>query len=73
MPSAGGETIDSAIAGPAWWACAAGPTLRDQTVAISDLGVLQLTLLSDLCRAIAAGEQTIGVVTGGEEIGRAHV
>ncbi|MBI3784517.1 MAG: hypothetical protein HY270_14070 [Deltaproteobacteria bacterium] len=33
---------------------------------ISDLGVLQLTLLSDLCRAIAAGEQQIGVVTGGE-------
>ncbi|MGH7805459.1 MAG: hypothetical protein ACREQJ_14010, partial [Candidatus Binatia bacterium] len=33
---------------------------------IADLGVLQLTLLSDLCRAIAAGEQTIGVVTGGE-------
>jgi len=33
---------------------------------ISDLGVLQLTVLSDLCRAIAAGEQQIGVVTGGE-------
>ena len=33
---------------------------------ISDLGVLQLTLLSDLCRAIAAGEQHLGVVTGGE-------
>jgi acetyl-CoA C-acetyltransferase len=33
---------------------------------ISDLGVLQLTLLSDLCRAIAAGEQQIGVITGGE-------
>jgi len=33
---------------------------------IADLGVLQLTLLSDLCRAIAAGEQEIGVVTGGE-------
>ena len=33
---------------------------------IADLGVLQLTLLSDLCRAIAAGEQTAGVVTGGE-------
>jgi acetyl-CoA C-acetyltransferase len=33
---------------------------------ISDLGVLQLTLLSDLCRAIAAGEQHVGVVTGGE-------
>ena len=33
---------------------------------ISDLGVLQLTLLSDLCRAIAAGEQAVGVVTGGE-------
>jgi len=33
---------------------------------LSDLGVLQLTLLSDLCRAIAAGEQELGVVTGGE-------
>jgi acetyl-CoA C-acetyltransferase len=33
---------------------------------IADLGVLQLTLLSDLCRAIAAGEETMGVVTGGE-------
>jgi acetyl-CoA C-acetyltransferase len=33
---------------------------------ISDLGVLQLTPLSDLCRAIAAGEQAVGVVTGGE-------
>ena len=33
---------------------------------LSDLGVLQLTLLSDLCRAIAAGRQAIGVVTGGE-------
>ena len=28
---------------------------------LSDLGVLQLTLLSDLCQAIAAGEQEIGV------------
>ena len=33
---------------------------------IADLGVLQLTLLSDLCRAVAAGEQALGVVTGGE-------
>src|SRR5262249_51525382 len=33
---------------------------------LSDLGVLQLSLLSDLCRAIAAGEQHVGVVTGGE-------
>lgn len=33
---------------------------------LSDLGVLQLTPLFDLCRAIAAGEQSIGVVTGGE-------
>jgi acetyl-CoA C-acetyltransferase len=33
---------------------------------IADLGVLQLTLLSDLCRAVAAGEQDVGVVTGGE-------
>ena len=36
------------------------------TSVISDLGVLQLTLLSDLCRAIAAGAQNLGVVTGGE-------
>lgn len=33
---------------------------------IADLGVLQFTLLSDLCRAIAAGEQEVGVVVGGE-------
>ena len=33
---------------------------------LSDLGVLQLTLLSDLCRAIAADEQHVGVITGGE-------
>src|SRR5438552_18237725 len=33
---------------------------------LSDLGVLQLSLLSDLCRAIVAGEQHVGVITGGE-------
>jgi len=33
---------------------------------IADLGVLQLTPFHDLCRAIAAGEQDLGVVTGGE-------
>ena len=33
---------------------------------LSDLGVLQLQLLSDLCRAIVAGEQHVGVITGGE-------
>jgi acetyl-CoA C-acetyltransferase len=33
---------------------------------LSDLGVLQLSLLSELCRAIAAGAQHVGVVTGGE-------
>jgi len=33
---------------------------------LTDLGVLQLSLLSDLCRAIAAGERHVGVVTGGE-------
>ncbi len=33
---------------------------------LSDLGVLQLSLLSDLCRTIAAGEQHVGVITGGE-------
>lgn len=33
---------------------------------LADLGVLQLTPLFDLCNAIAAGEQDIGVVTGGE-------
>lgn len=36
------------------------------TSVISDLGVLQLTLLSELCQAIARGEQSLGVVTGGE-------
>ena len=36
------------------------------TSILSDLGVLQLTPLDDLCRAIAAGEQELGVVTGGE-------
>jgi acetyl-CoA C-acetyltransferase len=33
---------------------------------VAGLGVLQLTPLSDLCRAIAAGEQEVGLVTGGE-------
>lgn len=33
---------------------------------LADLGVLQLQLLGDLCRAIATGEQQLGVVTGGE-------
>jgi acetyl-CoA C-acetyltransferase len=33
---------------------------------VSDLGVLQLTLLDELCRAVAAGEREIGVITGGE-------
>jgi acetyl-CoA C-acetyltransferase len=33
---------------------------------LSDLGVLQLSLLSELCRAIVAGEQDLGVITGGE-------
>lgn len=33
---------------------------------LADLGVLQLQLLSDLCAAIAAGEQHLGVVVGGE-------
>jgi acetyl-CoA C-acetyltransferase len=33
---------------------------------VSDLGVLQLTVLSDLCESIAAGKQQLGVVTGGE-------
>jgi acetyl-CoA C-acetyltransferase len=36
------------------------------TSILSDLGVLQLSLVSDLCRAIAAGEQHAGVITGGE-------
>ena len=36
------------------------------TSIIADLGVLQLTLLSDLCRAVAAGEQAMGVVVAGE-------
>jgi acetyl-CoA C-acetyltransferase len=33
---------------------------------IADLGVLQLTLLSELCRAVSAGEISMGVVVGGE-------
>jgi len=33
---------------------------------LADLGVLQLTPLFDLLNAIAAGEQQLGVVTGGE-------
>lgn len=33
---------------------------------LADLGVLQLGPLFDLCQAIAAGEQALGVVTGGE-------
>jgi acetyl-CoA C-acetyltransferase len=33
---------------------------------LADLGVLQLSLVSDLCRAIATGAQHVGVVTGGE-------
>lgn len=33
---------------------------------LTDLGVLQLSLLSELCRAIASGQQHVGVVTGGE-------
>lgn len=36
------------------------------TSIISDLGVLQLTPFGNLCRAIASGEQQLGVVTGGE-------
>lgn len=36
------------------------------TSIISDLGVLQLTLLSDLCSAIAGGEQDVGLIVGGE-------
>jgi acetyl-CoA C-acetyltransferase len=33
---------------------------------LADLGVLHLALLSDLCEAISAGEQHMGVITGGE-------
>jgi acetyl-CoA C-acetyltransferase len=33
---------------------------------VSDLGVLQLTIFNDLCRRIAAGEEQLGVVAGGE-------
>ena len=33
---------------------------------LADLGVLQLGPLFDLCQSIAAGEQALGVVTGGE-------
>ncbi len=34
--------------------------------AVSDLGVLQLTLVNELCGAIARGEQRVGLVVGGE-------
>ncbi len=33
---------------------------------VAGLGVLQMTPFDDLCRAIAAGEQEVGLVTGGE-------
>lgn len=33
---------------------------------VTDLGVLQLMPLAELCRAVAAGEQDVGLVTGGE-------
>lgn len=33
---------------------------------LAHFGILQLQLLSDLCRAIVAGEQHVGVITGGE-------
>src|SRR5213593_3481710 len=33
---------------------------------LADLGVLQLSLLSDVCRAITAGAQHVGLITGGE-------
>ncbi|MFQ5503319.1 MAG: hypothetical protein ACE5F1_00810 [Planctomycetota bacterium] len=36
------------------------------TSVLADLGVLQLTLLSDLCRSITVGEREVGVITGGE-------
>jgi acetyl-CoA C-acetyltransferase len=39
---------------------------RSARSVLSDLGVLQLTLVSDVCRAIAAGEQHVAIVTGGE-------
>jgi acetyl-CoA C-acetyltransferase len=39
---------------------------RSATSILSDLGVLQLQLVSDLCGAIASGRQHVGVVVGGE-------
>jgi acetyl-CoA C-acetyltransferase len=33
---------------------------------VSDVGVLQFTLLGELCRSVADGEQEVGVITGGE-------
>jgi acetyl-CoA C-acetyltransferase len=33
---------------------------------LAEIGVLQQTLLSDACRAIAAGEEEVALVTGGE-------
>lgn len=38
----------------------------DARSVLADLGVLQITPLAELCSAIAAGEQQLGVVTGGE-------
>lgn len=38
---------------------------RAKTI-VTDLGVLQLAPLAELCRAIAAGEQKVGLVAGGE-------
>jgi acetyl-CoA C-acetyltransferase len=38
---------------------------RARTV-LAEIGVLQQTLLSDACRAIAAGEEEVALVTGGE-------
>jgi len=39
---------------------------RAARTTLAELGVMQQTLLSDACRAIAAGEEEIALVTGGE-------
>jgi acetyl-CoA C-acetyltransferase len=39
---------------------------RGARTTLAEIGILQQTLLSDACRAIAAGEEAIALVTGGE-------
>ncbi len=67
-----GELESVSVARGGWDYPNPGKLIRDEVGCpaarsiLGELGVLQLQLLSDLCRAIAAGEQHVGVVTGGE-------